>query len=249
MPYRSFRSYRARRGSARSFNGGRRKAFRRGSARAPVAFRGFFGPQRRRYFPPNGRRLVAERFLRSPQELKVIDSTEGVVAADTTGSITGINFVATGTDFTNRIGRKVIWKSFTLTALIQPSDAATDSNLWRIMVVYDKQPNGALPAVTDVLTAATSTSNMNLNNRDRFRVLLDKMGTIGFYNVSQQIADKTSAMVRKYKRINLQTIFDGTAADIGSIQTGSIFVLTVGTNAAGLGSQCWIATRMRFVDA
>lgn len=162
--------------------------------------------------------------------------------------MTLLNGTATGTDFTNRIGRKVCWKSFLITGLIQVQDAAVDANLWRIMVVYDSQPNGALPAITDVLTQATATAPMNLNNRDRFRVLMDKMGTLGYYNAASGLADKTSTMIRKYKRINLETIYDGTTAAIADIQSGSIFLLTIGTNANGLGSQCWIHVRMRFVD-
>lgn len=175
----------------------------------------------------------------------------GTYGLDTTGSVTLVSGVATGTDFTNRIGRKVCWKSILLQGYITPQGTASGPGLGRVMLVYDSQPNGALPAVTDVLLTAHATAPMNLNNRDRFRIIWDKRVVIGAFNsaTTVAIADMTSRDVRKYKKINLESIFDGTTAAIADVQSGSIFLLTIGTNAAGGSFNLLATVRARFNDA
>jgi len=184
--------------------------------------------------------------------LKVIDTAQASYACDTTGTVTLLSGVATGTDFTNRIGRKVVFKSFLIQGLVNIQDNTVAANLSRVMIVYDTQPNGALPAVTDVLLASDATAPLNLNNRDRFRVLMDKRYVTGVTDntATQAIADRTVAgPLVKYKKINLETIFDGTTAAIADIQSGSIFLLTIGTATAGAATILRATIRLRFNDA
>ena len=61
---------------------------------------------------------------------------------------------------------------------IKPEDAVAPGanvvdNMARIMIVYDRQPNGAIATIANILSAATSVSFMNLDNRDRFKVICD----------------------------------------------------------------------------
>lgn len=170
---------------------------------------------------------------------------------DTTGTLTLLNGVATGTDFTNRIGRKVCWKSILVQGNIQNEGDPSTTNLCRFMIFYDSQPNGAAPTVADVLTAATSTSPLNLNNRDRFRMIMDKFYALGSISTTatQAVSDRTTALIHKYKKLNLETIFDGTTAAIGDIQSGSIYCLTMGTVAAGTTYEANVSIRLRFTDA
>lgn len=172
-------------------------------------------------------------------------------ALDQTGAVTLLNAVATGTDFTNRIGRKVCWKSVLIQGHTSPTANIAAGCYGRIMIIYDSQPNGALPSATDVLLSNAPNSPMNLNNRDRFKILWDKRVTAGAYNVtaSTAVADRTVTEVRKYKKINLETIFDGTTAAIADIQSGSIFMLTTGSATAGNGLTLNCTVRMRFNDA
>lgn len=191
------------------------------------------------------------RFARfsSGRELKVIDTAQAQYACTTTGSVTLLNGVATGTDFTNRIGRKIIMKSVQIRGMVRPATSTPTSAVCRVIIGYDMQPNTALPAVTDVLLAATGDSMLNLNNRDRFKMLMDKQVTMGFYNTtaSSSVADHTVVNVKKYIKLNHDTIFDGTTAAIGDITSGSLFLLTVGTLASGWEILCTL--RVRFEDA
>ena len=116
---------------------------------------------------------------RSRDERKVIDVDPALYAGDTTGSVTLLNGVATGTDFTDRIGRKIVMRSLYLRGTLSPVDGITLDNMCRVLIVYDMQSNGAAPAITDVLKSATSIAQLNMNNRDRFRVIMDKQFAVG----------------------------------------------------------------------
>ena len=51
----------------------------------------------------------------------------------------------------NRIGNKVIVKSVHARILISAAPGAATQEVARVMLVYDRQPNGAFPAIGDIL--------------------------------------------------------------------------------------------------
>ena len=123
--------------------------------------------------------LSLRRALLGMMEKKVVDTASASYACDTTGSVTLLNSMAQGSDFTNRIGRKYTNVAVQLEGFLGPQDNSIGTTKCRVMLIYDSQPNGALPAIADVLTASTSNAFMNLNNRDRFKVLCDENYTLG----------------------------------------------------------------------
>lgn len=194
----------------------------------------------------------ARRALLGLMEKKVVDTASASYACDTTGSVTLVNGMAQGSDFTNRIGRKYTNVAVQLEGFLSPQDSTVGTTKCRIMLIYDTQPNSALPVITDVLTASTSSSFMNLNNRDRFKVLCDENYTLGPVNntASQAFAGSPTAQnISIYKKINLETICDGTTAAIGDVQSGSIFLLTIGSSAPAFAFDFIGAVRTRFIDA
>lgn len=198
--------------------------------------------------------VQTKKVLASLMEKKVVDTAQATYVCDTTGSVTLMNGMAQGTDFTQRVGRKYTNVAVQLEGQIIPADNVTQliGNKIRVMVIYDKQPNGALPVITDVLTASTANAFMNLNNRDRFRVLIDHNTTLGGLQETATQAVAASPNVENvsvFKKVNLETICDGTGATVADIQSGSIFLLTIGSQAAGLGHIFVAALRIRFVDA
>lgn len=203
--------------------------------RAPLATRGFYGPQRR-----------------SPEEQKVIDTAQASYSMDSSGTVVLLNGVATGTDFTNRIGRRVTISSIQIRGIIRPTDLGTNPQCVRLMLVYDTQPNGALPAVGEVVQNLNGTTMLNLNNRDRFKVIMDKQYAIGGISdtATQAYAmSPTVFNVKMYKKCNYDVIFDGTTNAISDIQSGSIFLLTLGSEAAATGATLQASIRLRFKDA
>lgn len=175
-------------------------------------------------------------------EKKFIDSTVAV-AALLAPSLLLVNGVATGTDFNSRIGREILMHS--LYMRLTYSNTVDQTAGLRIMLVYDKQPNGVLPNITDVITTADLMSPNNLNNKDRFITISDKIRYIN-------TAGERGAFHQKYKKLRVSTTFSGTTAAIGSISTGAVYVILIPilltTGAATANFTVGYTIRSRFTD-
>jgi len=191
---------------------------------------------------------------RPAAERKVIDVAQTLTPVNTTGSVTLLNGVATGDDFTDRDGRKILMTALQLRGIAY-RDTATGQNLpdlIRIMIVEDLQANGAAPAVTDILKTAEPTSFMNMNNRDRFKVHFDRQLPISMSTVAGTSALSNGGVhnISVYKKLNASVTFQGTANTIASIATSSFFLVTIGNIAAGTNDSAFLwSSRIRFIDA
>lgn len=197
-------------------------------------------------------------------EKKAIDVAVAGTNVNTSGVFTILNACIQGTDFDERVGRKIIVKSVQIRGRIQtePSLAgtatvATGSQQCRMILFVDMQPNGAAPAVTDLLTNATPQAMLNLNNRDRFRILRDKVFVLDPYlrvdTATQSIASMTNQVknVKVFKRCNIETIYNsGNAGTVADITSGAIHCLWLGNLAAGTNtdSNFFGEYRVRFSD-
>jgi len=191
------------------------------------------------------------RARKATGERKTIDLAPAAKVMDTTGTVTLLNGVATGADFTERIGRKIFMKSIYLTGIIFGVDDHINDTLCRILVVYDNQSNGAAPVMTDILKTSTSASQLNLDNRDRFKVIIDKRWCLARRDntATQAFAGAPSCHVVKiFRRLNKEVLFNGTTNAVGSIATGSLYLLTIGNSAAGTGGTSELSARVRFID-
>lgn len=150
--------------------------------------------------------------------------TSAVAGAEPTAftGLTEINLVRQGATFYNRIGNKVHMRS--VSVFFTPCVATSNGviNL-RWMLVYDKQPNGAFPALTDVLATNDAGtvefhSSLNMTNRSRFMILRDKLETFS-------TVERSSAICKDFVRLNLDTEFKSNAGTIGDISTGALFLL------------------------
>jgi len=172
----------------------------------------------------------------------------------TATNVIGLNLLAEGTDYTNRISRKVHVVSVQIRATIN-SNGTVPCNV-REMCVYDMQPNGAVPAITDILDTGTVntyalSAPLNLNNRDRFRVVWDKLHRLDdSYNAKN---------VNYYKKCNYETVFNAAGAGVATVTSGALWwfavsdVATAGTPptiiyTAGAVMASKGVIRIRFVD-
>ena len=94
------------------------------------------------------RRILNVLPRRSTPELKCVDTTNGngsgvVLSLNTTPLVTPLNLVQSGAGFYNRIGRRIEMKSLHLTGLIHSTGKQADQDYCRLLVVYDRQTNGA----------------------------------------------------------------------------------------------------------
>lgn len=211
---------------------------RRGDISAPVSTRGFYGQWNR----PRG----------LGPELKTIDSGTSTIAPVTAaGTVTLINGVATGTDFTNRVGRKTLMKTLLLTFTHSPPTASNSASgdVHRVIVFYDSQTNGAAPAVTDVIAIADALNPMQLTNRERFKILLDKRIALPAFVMAAGVptaGDPRQLFWKKYLKINMDTVYGGSAATVGSVQTGGLFMAVLSQTATWNASYY---SRVRFTDS
>ncbi len=100
-------------------------------------------------------------------------NTNRIVAAQATSTIVSIFNADQGTAPNEHVGRSV--KTGSLSYNFTASFAATTagSSPVRLAIVYDSQPNAALPAVTDVWQTDSIDTMPNKNNKRRFKVLVD----------------------------------------------------------------------------
>lgn len=118
----------------------------------------------------------------------------------------------------------------------------------RIMIIYDHNPNGALPAITDVFSTNNENAFMNISNSDRFLVILDRFlnNDVGYATTGAE------AQMMKYHRKlpNLQSKYLNTnGGNIADMTTGAIYLFfSLGGQIPGAVDSEY-ASRIRFTDA
>lgn len=134
-----------------------------------------------------------------------------------------LNGLAIGGDFTNRVGRKVIWTKIMMRWNVNQG-SSTGGACFRLLVVYDKQANGVAPLITDILQTDSFLGFNNLNNRDRFITLIDEITPA----VSQSGDASAAGFISR--KLSLETIFNADqTAVIAAINTGSIYAMAAQT--------------------
>jgi len=85
-----------------------------------------------------------------------------------------LNAPQRGTDFNQRIGRRIHMKQLNLKGSYSGFLNASDfASFLRIVIVYDKETNGSTITPTDVFAVDACNSLVNLDNRDRFIIIAD----------------------------------------------------------------------------
>ena len=177
-------------------------------------------------------------------EFKTIDVALDVVS-DSTGSITLLNGLIRGTDYTNRIGRKVTLRSIEIKGQNYVTPGTGVDQNQRVLIVHDRDPTGVLPAITDILTAVTPVALRNLDNRTRFNILLDKR-----FQLNATAESMSTRLWKYYKRFYKMMDFNGNNfGDIRDITQGAIYYVSLGNKAAGVTAGSSLANvRIRYTD-
>lgn len=205
------------------------------------------------------RRTYAQRaraqrgFLGAAGEAKYFDITAGALALNTTGSISHLDIVPTGTTVNSRDGRKFKNTSVQIRGQAQADTTTTVCN-GAMYLVWDRQPNKALAAVTDVLDTANSNSFAKRENSQRFKIIKKwRWAFAGNQTTAGQQVSTTNFDIDDYVRLPDDCIAECTTADttgaIGNRVTGALLLVTVGNTAAGTAdANVVIGTRVNFVD-
>lgn len=166
-----------------------------------------------------------------------------ITPVSTTAVIIPLNVLNTGVLWYEREGRLTHNKALDLKLDIYVTGAnvaAHGESTLRVMIVWDKLPQGSLPAITDILldtglTGTTQTnilSNVNMNKRDRYEIIsqefigLPAIGVAGVISNLQQTNLYTGRNVHRYLKINRDTAFNvGTAGTIADINFGALYLI------------------------
>jgi len=213
----------------------------------------------RRYRQPS----AAIPWGRLGSEIKSVDVTPANVAAlpllsaqayAEPGAFTGytvVNVVQQGAAVYNRIGTKITIKSIQCRAQFNGRTPATSNSIVRVSLVYDRQCNGAAPAVAavwaDLTTGGVSSTTPNcglaIQNRSRFAIISDEFipmsfGGNGVYNY------------KCYRTGGWNTEYGANAGNIGDITSGAIYLFISDSNGgAALGALAGsISVRIRYSD-
>lgn len=165
---------------------------------------------------------------------------------DSTGTVTPICIPVVGGAAYQRLGRFIQCKGLVVNCAVIPAGSATASinpDVGRVLVVADRGPFGVAASVSDILqdinnaggVGSTPWSGGNLNNDDRFSVLLDEeislpgaVGTTGGPPTIYPWDQSQRMIVRKYIPIeNLEMMFKASAGTIADITANAIYVVTL----------------------
>lgn len=178
-------------------------------------------------------------------EVKNIDLVAAATPLPATGwaGPTLLNAVAQGIGNQQRVGRR-----YTTSRVQYRLTANTSGAGLRVLIVYDRQPNGVAPTITDILPFNDVNSFMSLTNSDRFLVISDKQWVPGKDgNIGGGPGGNVYGM--DYIKCSLDTVCSTAGGTIADVSTGAFWImaaqLTAGTPAAGVLN---LTTRLRYTD-
>jgi len=195
--------------------------------------------------------------LSTRAEKKVIDTYYNATVQADGSNYALLNGTKPGSQNYDRIGRKITLKSLQIHGKLNVlSNETTTGFVIRMIIVYDKQPNGASPTYSDVIksqdiSGATSSSYsdfVNLDNRDRFEIVRDHFFQLGQFTTSPDFATgPLTVPVNEYIKLgNRETCYNaGNAGTIGDITSGAIFLFLMADDA---GANSDLSFRIRFTD-
>lgn len=177
-----------------------------------------------------------------------VDLTLAAYAFDTTGTVTLIATVAQGASVSQRIGKKIQWKSIQIRGSLQAGTTAT-TNDCALILVYDKRPTGALPTIADVLVSANPGAFNNDANSGRFQIIR----RYDFVLLGNRTTPATGLEVidaSDFIKFSRPCVYKAAATGaIADIEQGAIYAITIGNNTAGAtAAEGSLAYRVRFTD-
>ncbi len=192
-----------------------------------------------------GRATLAGR-----QELKYFD-TSLVDVPNTVSLINTLNPVPRGTTLTNRIGRKIYIRSLHVfyTITLQSTAVLADmANEVRILIVVDKQTNGAAAVIADVLETATTRSFHNLDHSSRFDYIWDKrfaLTTVASGGTNSHESTQCGKIFKKFKRPIVVEFEEPGTGVLSTITTHNLLCFLVSTRG---NAEVDIKFRIRYTD-
>jgi len=178
-----------------------------------------------------------------------LGAAAAVVGAEPAAAYTGmteVNLIRQGATVAQRIGNKVVIKSLDLWAMVNSS--TTGYGVARVMLVYDRQPNGAFPAIGDIILSQPSASvsdfsGINMANKSRFQMIRDEAV------VTSGVTGPHAVILHWFCKGKWEVEFGADAGAITDFRTGAIYLIAYYThNYVNVPSIADIHCRVRYYD-
>lgn len=205
-------------------------------------------------------------------ELKSVDTSNGFTNFAYAGggagvSVNVLNLLTPGTGDGQRIGRQCNLRSLEVRGHVEWVGVNTAAELQmclRMLLIFDRQPNGAVPVWADIMNAVDPFALPLTANKERFVILRDRQiiappiginGAASAFPGGYPGADRMEPQSWNYheyvKLKGLETTFKGTTGTIADIMTGSILMI-LASGQQNSANPPWgfnYATRVRYYDA
>lgn len=149
-----------------------------------------------------------------------------------------LNGVDVGDTAQTRDGNKIYIKNIQFRLTLIKASAATETSV-RVMLIQDKQPNGAAFSITDVLVTDSISQVRNLKKSNRFKVFYDKIHIVHTY--------RPMTFIKYFKRCNIQTQYIDTGNGVADITSNSLYLAFISDESVNAPSIAGYA-RLRFTD-
>lgn len=117
---------------------------------------------------------------------------------------------------------------------------------FRILLIYDRSPQGAVPPITDVLTSNAFEAILNLTNSDRFLVLADRYPCVDAGHNTNYMGGKINV---NFKNGLLAQFFDTPGGAIADLSAGAVYLYFGCSGATAAGSEVLqFNSRIRYTD-
>lgn len=204
----------------------------------------------RKPWPPSGSSL-ANKVSRLEKQVKLqegewkyLDVTQASTASVSAGALTLLTGCATGDGPSNREGTQIYVKSIQVRTRIEFNNGDASAGAIRMVLVQDKQSNGAAPNVSDIYSIPVLgpiDALRNLNGRKRFKILSDNT-----WIVSQNGTPGYEYDIYLKKPITVQ-YNAGNTGTVADISTNALYLLVCSDQAAN-GPYCAFYSRVRYTE-
>lgn len=227
-----------------------------------------------RYSSGSGRSLrlktVDWRFTGAAANAYTVDTEpfQRLNLSSATDCVQSVTNIQNGAAESQRIGNKVALKSLRLKlALVANSNIPAGQGNYRVMVIYDRNPNGTYQAASTILQQALQsgtlaaglyTDDIAIDFLERYIVLMNEFHTFGplaavaAQDVPPGPTDPGTYFIERYIKLNGLECVYGTNSNpglIGNSQVGSLQILTFGNQDPGTTPWNLVGSaRLRFHD-
>lgn len=162
-----------------------------------------------------------------------------------TATLTLLNGISQGDGEGAREGKEITLQGVYIRGSLAGADT---TNVSRVMIVIDKQCNGAAFGATDLLEAGGDPHALfNKQEVKRFIVLYDRTFATSGTGPNNTVFKKYIDLTRKGKKGGYKTIYNQNVSTVAGISTGSLYLFTVSDSGAATHPALTGNIRLKFV--